>query len=101
MGRAPRFMSSRFQRFAFQVPLMQLCTNLELLIRKRPVAPPDVPHELRLTTAGGQPLVALQPPSGPVPQVITCNQRWFLLNSVDGQYRECHGYHVPCDIAAV
>jgi hypothetical protein len=70
---------------------MQVCTNLELLLGKRVAVPQS--HQLELTTNEGQPVVALPPPSGPVPKVIVWSQRFFLRSSIDGRYRECYGYH--------
>jgi hypothetical protein len=102
-----------FKSFCIRVPLIQICTRLDLLADKRVVPPPaeqkpsrsaksglgrkgkvatGVPMEL--LGEGGKLAVRLQPPPGALPDVIVWEDRFFLLGR-DGRYREGHGYHAP------
>ena|ERR1700682_1719046 len=103
-----------FQSFSIRVPLIQICTRLDLLTDKRVVPPlaeqtpsrsaksglgrkgkiaTRVPVEL--VSEGGQLAVRLQPPPGALPDVIVWEDRFFLRSDRDGRYREGHGYHAP------
>jgi hypothetical protein len=102
-----------FKSFSIRVPLIQICTRLELLTDKRVVPPPaeqkpsrsaksglgrkgkvatGVPVEL--VDEGGRLAVRLQSPPGALPDVIVWEDRFFLRGR-DGRYREGHGYHAP------
>ena len=103
-----------FKSFSIRVPLIQICTRLDLLTDKRVVPPPaeqkpsrsaksglgrkgktatGVPVEL--IGEGGQLAVRLQPPPGALPDVIVWEGRFFLRSGRDGGYREGRGYHAP------
>ena len=102
-----------FQSFCIRVPLIQICTRLDLLTDKRVVLPPaeykpgrsaksgpgrkgkianGVPVEL--VGESGQLAVRLRPPPGALPDVIVWEDRFFL-RGLDGRYREGRGYHAP------
>ena len=102
-----------FQSFSIRIPLIQICTRLDLLSDKRVVRPPAGQKPSRsaksglggkgkvatgvsveLIGDGGQLAVRLQPPPGPLPDVIVWEDRFFL-RGLDGRYREGHGYHAP------
>ncbi len=103
-----------FQSFSIRVPLIQICTRLDLLTDKRVASPPaeqkpsrraesglggkgkvatGVPVEL--VSEGGQLAVRLRLPPGALPDVIVWEDRFFLRNGRDGGYREGSGYHAP------
>ena len=103
-----------FQSFSIRVPLIQICTRLDLLTDKRALSPlaekkpsrsaksglggkgktaTGVPVEL--VGEGGQLAVRLQPPLGVLPDVIVWEDRFFLRSGLDGRYREGRGYHEP------
>ena len=103
-----------FQSFSIRVPLIQICTRLDLLTDKRGVSPPAEPKPSRsaksgvgrrgkvatvvpveLVSEGGQLAVRLPPPQGAVPDVIVWEDRFFLRSGRDGRYREGRGYHAP------
>ena len=96
-----------FQSFSIRIPLIQICTRLDLLTDKRVVPPPAgqkpsrsaksglgpkgkiatrVPVEL--FSEGGQLAIRLEPPPGALPDVIVWEDRFFLRNGLDGRYRE-------------
>ena len=101
-----------FKSFCIRVPLIQICTRLDLLTDKRALPTPaeqkrsrsaksglgrkgkiatGVPVEL--VGEGGQLAVRLPPPPGALPDVIVWDDRFFLRNGRDGRYREGRGYH--------
>ena len=103
-----------FQSFSIRVPLIQICTRLDLLTDKRVVLTPAeqkprrnaksglgpkgkiatrVPVEL--FSEGGQLAIRLPPPPGALPDVIVWEDRFFLQSGRDGRYREGRGYHAP------
>jgi hypothetical protein len=103
-----------FKSFCIRVPLIQICTRLDLLTDKRVVPPPaeqkpsrsaksglgpkdktatEVPVEL--VGEGGRLAVRLRPPPGALPDVIVWEDRLFLRNGLDGRYWEGRGYHAP------
>ena len=101
-----------FQSFSIRVPLIQICTRLDLLTNKRVARPPAElkpsrsPKSGRKDNSGTLVSVALvghagqfahrvQLPSGAVPDVIVWENRFFLRSSTDGGYREGHGYQAP------
>jgi hypothetical protein len=99
-----------FQSFAIQIPLIQICTRLDLLTNKRVASPPakasrdatsgparkgkPAGGKLELVGEGGQLAVRLPPPPGDVPDVIVWEDRFFL-RCPDGRYREGRGYVAP------
>ena len=103
-----------FKSFCIRVPLIQICTRIDLLTNKRVVPPPAeqkpgrsaksglgrkgkiatrVPVEL--VGEGGQLAVRVQPPPGALPDVIVWEDRFFLRSGLDGRYREGRGYEAP------
>jgi hypothetical protein len=88
-------MGGNFQTFAISVPVIQICTKLDRLLSKRTVPKRDQPHKLELTNQEGLTVIAVEPPSGPVPKVIIWEKRFFLRSSLDGRYRECPGHQAP------
>jgi hypothetical protein len=107
-------MGGGFQSFRLKLPLVQICTRLDLLTEKRLPTPADpdpkrngparavkkrkeiatgVPVEL--VGEGGQLAVRHQLPPGALPDVIVWEDRFFLRNGLDSGYREVHGYHAP------
>ena len=103
-----------FKSFSIRVPLIQICTRLDLLTDKRVVPPPAEQKPIRraksglgrkgkvatgvpveLVGEGGRLAVRLQSPPGALPDVIVWEDRFFLRNGLDGRYREGHGYHAP------
>ena len=103
-----------FQSFSIRVPLLQICTRLDLLTNKRVARPPAERKPSRtaksglgrkgssgtvvsvaLVGEGGQFAGRVQLPPGAPPDVIVWEDRFFLRSSVDGGYRESHGYHAP------
>jgi len=102
-----------FQSFSIRVPLIQICTRLDLLTDKRVVPSPAKQQPSRSAKSGlgqkgkivvgvpvdlvgddGKLAVRLQPPPGALPDVIVWEDRFFL-RSLDGRYREGRGYHAP------
>src|SRR5216684_8457187 len=103
-----------FKSFSIRIPLIQICTRLDLLTDKRVVPPPAEQKasrsvrsglgrkgkiatgvQVELVGEGGRLAVRLQPPPGALPDVIVWENRFFLRNGLDGRYREGRGYHAP------
>jgi hypothetical protein len=100
-----------FQSFSIRIPLIQICTRLDLLTKKRVVLPPAEQKPIRsaksgpdrkgkiatgvsveLVGEGGRLAVRLPQPPGALPDVIVWEDRFFLRD-LDGLYREGRGYH--------
>ena len=103
-----------FQSFSIRVPLIQICTRLDLLTHKRVAHPPAEQKPSRGAKSGlgrkgnsgtvvsvaligedGQFAGRVQLPPGTLPDVIVWEDRFFLRNGLDGGYREGHGYQAP------
>src|ERR1700704_5850371 len=93
-----------FKSFSIRVPLIQICTRLDLLTDKRVVLTPAVEKPSRSAKSGigrkgkvatgvpvelvgedGQLVVRLQPPPGALPDVFVWEDRFFLRNALDGR----------------
>ena len=103
-----------FKTFSIRVPLIQICTRLDLLSDKRVVAPPAGQKPSRSAQSGlgrkgksetgvsvelvgedGRLAFRLRLPVGAQPDVIVWEDRFFLRSNLDGRYREGRGYHAP------
>ena len=103
-----------FQSFSIRIPLIQICTRLDLLSDKRVVRPPAEQKPSRSAKSGlgrkgksgtrvsvelvgedGRLAVRLRLPAGARPEVIVWEDRFFLRNGFDGGFKEGHAYHVP------
>jgi len=103
-----------FQSFSIRVPLIQICTRLDLLADKRVVRPPagqklsrsaqtglgregksEAGISVELAGEDGRLAVRLRLPAGAQPDVIVWEDRFFLRNGLDGGFEEGRGYHAP------
>jgi hypothetical protein len=102
-----------FQSFSIRIPLIQICTRLDLLTDKRVVHPPAGQKPSRSAKSGLGPkrknetgvsvelvgedgglAVRLRLPAGAQPDVIVWEDRFFLRNGLDGGFKEGQGHHV-------